>query len=291
MTEAAAPDAETTTGRVLAFDSGIGGLSIVGALRAQAPNVRIDYVADNAVFPYGELADDVLIARVEAVLEAAIARSRPDVVVIACNTASTVALAAMRERFAVPFVGCVPPIKWAASLSQTRTIGLLATRATVRRPYLRDLQERFAADCTLLAHGARGLADIAERVFRGHEPDETAIRHELEGLFGQPGGDRIDVVGIGCTHYSVLLPTLQGLSPRAMTWLDPAGAVARQTANLLKGGDVLTDADLAVPERAWVTALPSEPHLLTRKIAAYGYPDTTLMPIKLHSVQEHLWIT
>ncbi len=275
-----APDPDLSNGRVLAFDSGIGGLSIVRAIRDQAPGLHVDYVADNAVFPYGELADDVLIARVEAVLAAAIARSQPDVVVIACNTASTVALAAMRARFAIPFVGCVPPIKWAASLSRTRTIGLLATRATVRRPYLRDLQERFAADCTLLAHGARGLADIAEQVFRGHDPDDTAIGRELDGLFGQPGGDEIDVVGIGCTHYSVLLPALRRLSPREVTWLDPAGAVARQTTNLVATRQRPIPSGRATPGRAWFTATPCEQDRLRSGIAAHGYSDITLLEQK-----------
>ena len=157
----AEPDAVTR--RLLAFDSGIGGLSVVRELRALLPGMPIDYLADNAVFPYGELPDAVLVARVLELLDAAIEQRRPDAVVIACNTASTTALDALRARHRVPFIGCVPPIKWAAAVSRTRHIGLLATSATVRRPYLRTLQARFAPDCTLIAHGARGLADIAEK--------------------------------------------------------------------------------------------------------------------------------
>ncbi len=253
------------SGGVLAFDSGIGGLSIVGELRRLLPMARIDYLADNAVYPYGELADEVLVERVCGVIGAAIRRLRPALVVVACNTASTIALGALRERFAVPFVGCVPPIKWAAELSRTRHIGLLATAATVRRPYLRALQERYAPDCRLIAYGARDLADLAEAAFRGHRIDADAVRRELDRMFGQPGGERIDVVGLGCTHYGVLLPSLRALSPAGITWLDPAAAVARRAAGLAGpaggGGGGL----------AWFTASTAADAGLHAALAQFGY--------------------
>ena len=256
-------------GRLLAFDSGIGGLSVVRELRALLPGTAIDYLADNAVFPYGELPDAVLVGRVAALLGAAIDRLRPDAVVVACNTASTVALEALRARYAVPFVGCVPPIKWAAATSRTRHIGLLATAATVRRPYLADLQRRHAPDCTLIAHGARGLADIAEAAFRRRPIDREAIRRELDGLFGQPGGDRIDVVGIGCTHYSVLLTALRALSPPGITWLDPAAAVARRAEAVL--ADMPGRAAGVRGGETWFTGPPQDEAPLLAGLAGFGY--------------------
>ena len=270
------------TARLLAFDSGIGGLSVVRELRAILPGVAIDYLADNAVFPYGELPDEALVARVLDLLGVAIARLRPDAVVIACNTASTTALEALRARHpTVPFVGCVPPIKWAAAVSLTRTIGLLATSATVRRPYLRALQARFAPDCTLIAHGARGLADLAEQAFRRRAVDPDAIRRELDGLFGQPGAERIDVVGISCTHYSVLLEPLRALSPAGITWLDPAGAVARRAKAVLDGlpGHVdRASVDDRSPgdDRAWFTAPAGYADRRRAGLAGFGYDGMTL---------------
>ena len=263
--------------RVLAFDSGIGGYGIVGALRARLPHADITMLSDNAVYPYGEIPDAALVARIERVVGAGIATWRPDVVVIACNTASTVALDTLRQRFAVPFVGTVPPVKWAASLSRSRHIGLLATAATVRRPYLRDLATRYAPDCTLLAHGARGLADLAEAAFRGRPVPQDAIRGELAALFGQPGGALIDVVCIGCTHYSFLLDALRAGSPDGILWLDPAEAVARRTVDVLsergpdgggKGGG-----------QAVFTAPPDEPEALRRGLRAFGYADWTLLDL------------
>ncbi len=265
------------TARLLAFDSGIGGLSVVRELRAILPGVPIDYLADNAVFPYGELPDATLVARVLDLLDAAIARLRPDAVVIACNTASTTALDALRARHpTVPFVGCVPPVKWAAAVSRTRTIGLLATSATVRRPYLRTLQARFAPDCTLLAHGARGLADIAEAAFRRRPVDPDAIRRELDGLFAQPGAERIDVVGISCTHYSVLLEPLRALSPAGITWLDPAGAVARRARTVLGELPAHIDRNALDRGQAWFTAPAEDADRLCVGLAGFGYDGMTL---------------
>jgi glutamate racemase len=256
-------------GHLLAFDSGIGGLSVVRELRARLPHVTVDYLADNAVFPYGELPDALVIARVSALIGAAIDRLRPHAVIIACNTASTVALDALRLQYSLPFIGCVPPIKWAADVSRSRHIGLLATTATVRRPYLRNLQARFAPDCTLIAHGARGLADIAETAFRRRPIDHDAIKSHLDALFGQEGGDRIDVVGIGCTHYSFLLEPLRVLSPPGISWLDPAGAVARRAEAVLQ--DQPHDAAAHGAGQAWFTGPVDDPVRLQAGLSEFGY--------------------
>ncbi|MBB2204880.1 glutamate racemase [Gluconacetobacter takamatsuzukensis] len=263
------------TQRILAFDSGIGGFGIVRALRARLPGLPVDYLADTAIYPYGEQEDAALVDRVVTLMGEAIAGLAPDLVVIACNTASTLALTALRERYRIPFVGCVPPIKWAAELSRSRTIGLLATRATVRRPYLRDLQQRYAPDCTLLAHGARGLADLAEHAFRGHAISADIVQQELAALFDQPGGNRIDVVGIGCTHYTFLMDTFRAASPPGMIWLDPADAVARRAATVLEALPP-RPATIPRPDRAYFTAMPAEPARMTEAMAALGYGSPTL---------------
>jgi glutamate racemase len=259
---------------LLAFDSGIGGYGIVAALRARMPGAAITMLADNAFYPYGEMPDPALIARIEDVIGRAIRRFEPDAVVIACNTASTVALAALRERFDLPFIGCVPPIKWAASLSRTRTIGLLATAATVRRPYLRDLAARFAPDCRLLAHGARGLADLAEAAFRDQPIDPEAINRELATLFGQEGGSAIDTVCIGCTHYSFLLDALRSATPDGIVWLDPAEAVARRTEAVLAGLSLRADGDGG--GEALFTAQPFAAEPLRRSLTRFGYDGFAL---------------
>ncbi|QEO18436.1 glutamate racemase [Acetobacter vaccinii] len=262
--------------RILAFDSGIGGLGIVRALRAMAPDVDIDYLADTAVFPYGEQDDTVLIARIVSLLSDAIARLRPQAVVVACNTASTLALDALRAACpTTPFIGCVPPIRWAARLSHTHVIGLLATRATVRRPYLTRLHTQYAPDCTLIAHAAPGLAELAERVFRGQPVPDADFEQELQGLFAHPDAARMDMVGIGCTHYTFVLDRLRALSPTSITWLDPADAVARQTCTILQECPPASTMRLEPPQ-AWFTARPQGASTLLARLPSYGFDTMAL---------------
>jgi glutamate racemase len=214
--------------RVCVFDSGVGGVGVAQELRRLMPGARLTYLMDDAGFPYGGKTDAALLARVLEVVGAGLAAVRPDLMVIACNTASTVALAALRARYAVAFVGCVPPVRWAAQVSVSRTIGVLATPATVRGPYLRDLAARFAPDCRMLVHGAATLARLAEDRFAGRTLDMAALLQEIAGLTGQPGGAAIDAVALGCTHYAWLLPELRAAMPPQTMWLDPAPPVARQ---------------------------------------------------------------
>jgi glutamate racemase len=219
---------------LLVFDSGIGGLGVVGEIRRIAPGVGVDYLADDGFYPYGEKPDDVLTARILAVVGAGIRVCRPAAVVVACNTASTIALGALRAAFDVPIVGCVPAVKPAAAASVTRHIGLLATAATVRRDYVRALSARFAGDCVVHSLGSPVLADLAEGKFRGRAVDLGVLKGAVGTLF-EGEGAAIDAVAIGCTHYTFLLPELAGLWP-GVGWFDPAGAVARQAVRVAGEG-------------------------------------------------------
>ena len=257
--------------RVLAFDSGIGGLGIVRAIRALCPHIQVDYLADTAVFPYGEQDDALLTERIISLVRLAVARLRPQAVIIACNTASTLALDALRAACpSIPFVGCVPPIRWAARQTTTGVIGLLATRATIRRPYLSRLHALYAPQCTLIAHAAPRLASYAERVFRGQSVPEDDIYKDIEGLFQHPESARLDTVGLGCTHYTFVLDLLRKLAPPGINWLDPAGAVARQTCAVLQALPP-TQASNPCPEQAWFTACPQDAQALAAQLPAYGF--------------------
>ncbi|WP_415521001.1 glutamate racemase, partial [Gluconobacter oxydans] len=209
-------------------------MGVVQALRDLLPALHIDYLADTALFPYGEQPDDLLTSRIVSLLVAACERLQPDVLVIACNTASTIALPALRQRLNIPIVGCVPPIRWAGRVSESRVIGLLSTSATARRPYILQLHRDFAPDCRLITHGARRLADLAERAFLGEVTADSDVQYELTCLFSQPHGSEIDTVGLGCTHYTFLMDAFERLSPPGITWLDPAPAVARQVRTVLQ---------------------------------------------------------
>lgn len=191
MTPAMTPavtDAVTDAAPILFFDSGVGGLSVVAPTRELLPTAPIVYAADSAGFPYGTRSEAEIAARVPALLGRLVERYRPRLVVIACNTASTIALPAVRAALDVPVVGTVPAIKPAAAMSETRVIGVLGTEATVRQPYVDDLAARFAGDCTVLRHGSAALVELAEAKLAGTAPAPDAIAAELGGLFAQPGG-------------------------------------------------------------------------------------------------------
>jgi glutamate racemase len=222
---------------VLFFDSGIGGLSVLGAARALLPQMPVVYVADSAGFPYGTKSEAEIAARVPALLGRLAERYRPRLIVIACNTASTIALATVREALDVPVVGTVPAIKPAALVSKTRVIGVLGTNATVRQPYVDDLAARFAADCTVLRHGSAELVGLAEAKLHGRATDPARYVAILDGLFAQPGGERIDTIVNACTHFPLVADELAAAAPHPVTFVDGSAGIARRIAFLTDGQD------------------------------------------------------
>lgn len=251
---------------LLVFDSGIGGLGVVREIRRLRPGARISYLADNGFFPYGEKPDAVLLPHIVKLIGEAVEILKPDAVVVACNTASTIALGALRAAYAVPFIGCVPPIKPAAAASRSRVIGILATAATVRRAYLRELVEAFAPDCEVHSLGAPGLAALAERKFRGQAVD-VDVASAVAPLFSQPGAGRIDAVALGCTHYTLLQAELAALYP-GVKWFDPALPVARRT---LAVTESLSTAAWPDAQVAWFTAALADLDVLAPRLAEFGF--------------------
>jgi glutamate racemase len=220
--------------RILLFDSGLGGLTVARAVRALLPDAHYFYGADMAAFPYGAWDEPLLVERIVAVMERLIAETRPDVVVVACNTASTLALARLREAFSVAFVGTVPAIKPAAERTTSGIIGVLATPGTVNREYTRALIHTYAFHCKVVLHGAPRLARLAEDKLKGAAPDLAALRDEIRPVFRRRDGRRTDTVVLGCTHYPLLLPELEAAAPWPVTYIDPAPAIARRVASVVE---------------------------------------------------------
>ncbi len=220
---------------VLVFDSGSGGLTVARAVREAMPGAALVYAADNAAFPYGNWAEAKLVARIVMVMDRLIDAVRPDCVVIACNTASTLALTALREEFRLPFVGTVPAIKPAARMTVSGVIGVLATPATVRREYTQALIHTYAYHCKVLLHGAPRLAELAEAKLRGETVAADAVAAEIAPVFRRRGGKPTDVVVLGCTHYPLLIDEITAAAPWPVTFVDPAPAIARRVVSLMEG--------------------------------------------------------
>ena len=220
---------------ILVFDSGVGGLSVLGPIRERLPDAPIVYVADNGGFPYGTKTEMEVATRVCALLGRLTERYRPRLIVIACNTASTIALAHVRAALEVPVVGTVPAIKSAAETTTTKAIGVLGTEATVRQPYVDRLAADFASDCTVLRHGSAKLVEMAEAELRGQPAPAADYGDVLGGLLGQPGGDRVDTVVLACTHFPLVRNNLAAAAPRPLRFVDGGQGIGRRTAHLLAG--------------------------------------------------------
>jgi glutamate racemase len=257
-----------TAPRILLFDSGMGGLTVASCVRTQLPDAHLIYAADNAAFPYGAWKEEALVGRIVHVIGALIERARPDLVVIACNTASTLAMVALREKFKIPFVGTVPAIKPAAAQTKSNIIGVLATPGTVSREYTHTLIHTYAFHCKVILHGAPRLAEIAEQKLRGHKVDMEELRNEIMPVYRKRDGGRTDVVVLGCTHYPLLVDEINKVAPWPVVFIDPAPAIARRVS------DVLANLKLAGPQSGVpapnTVLLTSARGSASESLAAYG---------------------
>lgn len=221
---------------VLFFDSGVGGLSILAPAQKLLPKMPVVYAADRAGFPYGTKSEAEIAARVPALLGRLVERYRPRIAVIACNTASTIALTFVRAALDIPVVGTVPAIKPAALSSKTRVIGVLGTEATVRQPYVDRLAAEHGADCTVLRHGSAALVALAEAKLRGEPLNPAVARDALAGLLDQPRGEDMDSVVLACTHFPLVQQELEAaareLGTRPLSFLDGGEGIARRIAYL-----------------------------------------------------------
>lgn len=242
----------STPPSILVFDSGVGGLSILAEIEQQLPSTSLIYASDNEAFPYGTKPEQFIVDRVRTMLRSLITKTNPDLIVIACNTASTVALPALRSEFDLPIVGVVPAIKTAARLSKTRVIGLLATPATIARPYTNQLIRDFASDCTCLRVGSTELVEMAEAHLRGIEPDPARTTQIIAPLFEPTQNNQFaDVIVLGCTHFPLMLPALRAAAPRSIEWIDSGHAIARRVESLLSPQLAKLKQDTAHTKTVW----------------------------------------
>ncbi len=234
---------------ILVFDSGLGGLTVLREIVKARPDAHYVYVADDAFFPYGHHSEEAIVARVVPLIGELISAHAPDLVVIACNTASTLVMSHLRSAYKLPFVGTVPAIKPACASSKTKRVSVLGTKGTVKREYTHALIRDFAGGCKVTLVGSPDLASLAESALSGVEVGDSAIAAELAPCFVGADADasaRTDTVVLACTHYPLLVDRFIKLAPWPVDWIDPAPAIARRVADLL--GPAGRDADQAGAE-------------------------------------------
>ena len=259
-----------TAPTILVFDSGLGGLTVHREIAKARPDARLVYAADDVGFPYGPRAEPELVERVVTVMHDLITAWRPDLVVVACNTASTLVLPQLRASFQVPFVGTVPAIKPACTASVSRLVSVLGTEATVRREYTRALIRDFAGGCSVTLVGSPQLALLAEAELSGTPGSDEAIAREIAPCFVEANGARTDTVVLACTHYPLLLDRFQRLAPWPVNFLDPAPAIARRVVDLLGPPENTLP---AAPARMVFTSGRTPPAALKAALTRFGMPD------------------
>jgi glutamate racemase len=242
---------------ILVFDSGLGGLTVLREVVKTRPDTHYIYVADDAFFPYGHHGEEQIIARVVPMIGELIEAHGPELIVIACNTISTLVMSHLRAAYSVPFVGTVPAIKPACASSRTKRVSVLGTKGTVKREYTKALIRDFAQGCDVTLVGSADLASLAEAALSGGEITDRQILAEIAPCFvGKSESDpaRTDTVVLACTHYPLLMDRLVALAPWPVDWIDPAPAIARRVADLL--GPPGTEADQAGAEMIFTSRRP-----------------------------------
>jgi glutamate racemase len=218
---------------VVVFDSGVGGLPYLQRLREFLPDETFSYVADTANFPYGEKSTAELNDIVHRQMERLIHRIDPKLVVVACNTASVVALSELRAAFGLPFVGVVPAVKPAAETTDNKRIGLIATRKTVEDPYTDMLESRFASHCRMYRYAGVDIVDLIEYEYFSHSSAdiERVLRPAVDYFLDMD----IDRLILACTHFIFLEKELGRMLGDSVTLVDSRDGVARQTGRIIEG--------------------------------------------------------
>lgn len=264
--------------KALVFDSGVGGLSIVAEIQKLLPGLEVRYLMDNACFPYGVQQDDVLLKRIVALCEA----NSEDcaLIVIACNTASTIALPALREQLNIPVIGVVPAIKTASSLSHSKHIGLLATPATVDRPYTDQLIADHAQHTQVTRLGSCRLVELAEDYFLTNEINHAELKQVMEPISEQ---FQLDQLVLGCTHFPLLKSELQQILP-TINLVDSGEAIARRALHLLEETQIEINDNCEAFHSVITTAMHPTPEKLALALNRIGH----FQSIELANVPEQL---
>lgn len=268
------------TAPILVFDSGVGGLSVLAHLRAQLPTHPFVFACDNAALPYGTKSVAWLRERIVMVCQAAVWETKACALVVACNTASTVALDDLRQALDIPVIGTVPAVKPAAEQSLSGVIGVLATTTTINGAYLQRLIHQFAAQCEVVNIAADALVGQAECKLRGEMLDDAVLEAMLAPLWAHP---QLDTVVLGCTHFPLVKEECERIAcahgRAAIRWLDSGAAIARHTANILSNTAVSTGCALPTEDSYSLATAPDRPGL-EQALVGMGVPPARRLMVE-----------
>jgi glutamate racemase len=230
------------------FDSGVGGLSVLHALRQELPHEQFLYVGDSGCAPYGDRSADFVVERAITITDFLVGEGAK-AVVVACNTATAIAVESLRARFEVPIVAIEPAVKPAASRTRSRVIGVLATTGTLSSPNMAKLLASYGSDVEFVIQPCPGLADQVEKGELDSEETRALVKRYVRPIIDKGA----DILVLGCTHYPFLRPLIQEVAGPAVDVIDPATAVARELRRRLEGAGLLNNDTGTGTERFWTT--------------------------------------
>ena len=230
------------------FDSGVGGLSVLRALRQELPHEHFLYVGDSGCAPYGDRSATFVIDRA-VTITSFLARKGAKAVVVACNTATAVAVESLRARFTIPVVAIEPAVKPAASRTRSRVVGVLATTGTLASPNMGKLLANYGSDVEFVIQPCPGLADQVEKGEVASEGTRAMVKRYLRPMVDKGA----DIVVLGCTHYPFLRPVIQEIVGPGVDVIDPATPVARELRRRLEAAGSLNEDDASGTEQFWTT--------------------------------------
>jgi glutamate racemase len=261
------------------FDSGVGGLSVLREIRRELPREDLFYVADSRHAPYGDKPQEVIEARSLAITEFLLAQGAK-AVVVACNTATAVAVSLLRTRFSVPIVAMEPAIKPAVAYTRSGVVGVLATAQTAASHRFVQLLGRFNAGAEVLVQPCPGLVEQIEAGDLDGEATRALLADYLTPLLEQGA----DTLVLGCTHYPLLSPVIQELAGPEVTVMTSGAAVARQIQRRLDEAGLLARHNRNGTERFWTSAAPDAAEVLIGRL--WGAPVAVeRLPERLEAVE------
>jgi glutamate racemase len=230
------------------FDSGVGGLSVLHAIRAELPHEQFLYAGDSAYAPYGDRSPAFIIERATTIADF-LAGSGAKAVVVACNTATAVAVESLRARFTIPIIAIEPAVKPAASRSRSRVVGVLATTGMLSSPNMGKLLANYGADVEFVIQPCPGLADQVEKGELASDETRALVKRYVRPIIDKGG----DIIVLGCTHYPFLRPLIEEIAGPAVDVIDPATPVARELRRRLEAAGLLNKNTAPGTEQFWTT--------------------------------------
>ncbi len=230
------------------FDSGVGGLSVLQALRQELPHEHFLYVGDSGCAPYGDRSGQFVVERAVTITNFLVSEGAK-AIVVACNTATAIAVESLRAHFTLPIVAIEPAVKPAASRSRSRVVGVLATTGTLASPSMAKLLASYGSDVEFVIQPCPGLADQVEKGELNSDETRELVKRYVRPIIDKGG----DVVVLGCTHYPFLRSLIQEVAGPAVDVIDPATPVARELRRRLERASLLSDYAGPGTERFWTT--------------------------------------